>query len=82
MLSREALALLHTHIERRGDVTVDDSNREAYRELARAGLMVAGNTFALGEESVYHVTRPGFERNAELLAASAPWPGSAAAPAR
>ncbi len=45
-----------------------DTNREAYRELARAGLMVAGNSFAGGDESVYHVTKEGFERRAELLA--------------
>ena len=28
--------------------------------------MVAGNTFAGGEESIYHVTKAGFERKAEL----------------
>ena len=41
--------------------------RAAYLELARAGLMVVGNTFAGGEESMYHVTKSGFERKAELL---------------
>ena len=64
------------------DIEVDDSNRETYRELARAGLMVVGNSFAGGEESMYHVTKEGFERKAELLAATAPSPGSAAAPHR
>jgi hypothetical protein len=44
--------------------------------------MVVGNSFARGEESVYHVTKTGFERKAELLAATAPSPGSAAAPRR
>jgi hypothetical protein len=68
MLSHEALALFRQHIERHGDIEVDDSNRETYRELARAGLMVAGNSFAGGDESVYHVTKEGFERRAELLA--------------
>jgi hypothetical protein len=82
MLSHEALALFRQHIERHGDIEVDDSNRETYRELARAGLMVVGNSFARGEDSVYHVTRAGFERKAELLAATAPSPGSAAAPRR
>jgi hypothetical protein len=82
MLSRKALALFRQHIEGRGDIDVDDSNREAYRELVRAGLMVAGNSFARGEESVYHVTKTGFERKTELLAATAPSPGSAAAPRR
>jgi hypothetical protein len=79
MLSHEALVLFRQHIERHGDIEVDDSNRETYRELARAGLMVVGNSFARGEKSVYHVTKTGFERKAELLAATAPSPGSAAA---
>jgi hypothetical protein len=78
MLSKRALALFRLHIERRGDIMVDDSNRNAYRKLARAGLMVAGNSFAGGQESVYHVTKLGFERKAELLAAASPSPGSAA----
>jgi hypothetical protein len=52
MLSKRALALFRQHIERRGDIIVDDSNHESYRELARAGLMVACNSFAGGEESV------------------------------
>jgi hypothetical protein len=67
-LSDAALALFRLHIERRGDVAVTDANRELFRELARAGLMVAGNSFARGVESVYSVTREGFERKAELLA--------------
>ena len=41
--------------------------------------MIVGNTFAGGQDSVYHVTKEGFERKAELLAATAPLPGSAAA---
>jgi hypothetical protein len=81
MLSQEALALFRLHVERHGDVDVD-ANREVYRELERAGLMVVGNTFAGGQDSVYHVTRLGFERKAELLAATAPLPDSAAAPRR
>jgi hypothetical protein len=40
--------------------------------------MVVGNTFAGGQDSIYHVTKEGFERKAELLAATAPLPGSAA----
>ena len=81
MLSKQALALFREHLEQRRTIDVD-TNREAYRELARAGLMVVGNSFARGEESVYHVTKTGFERKAELLAATAPSPGSAAAPRR
>jgi hypothetical protein len=81
MLSQEALALFRLHVERHGDVDVD-ANRKAYRELERAGLMVVGNTFAGGQDSIYHVTKEGFERKAELLAATAPWPDLAAAPRR
>jgi hypothetical protein len=66
-LSHAALALFRLHIERLGDVDVD-ANRKAYRELERAGLMIVGNTFAGGQDSIYHVTKLGFERKAELLA--------------
>jgi hypothetical protein len=78
MLSKRALALFRMYIERRGEIMVDDSNRKADRELARAGLMVAGNSFAGGQENVYHVTKLRFERKAELLAATSPSPVSAA----
>jgi hypothetical protein len=81
MLSNEALALFRLHVERHGDVDVV-AYRETYRELERAGLMVVGNTFAGGQDSVYHVTKEGFERRAELLAATAPLPDSVAAPRR
>ena len=66
-LSDAALALFRLHVERHGQVEVDDATRPVYRELARAGFMVAGNTFAGGEESIYHVTKAGFEHKAELL---------------
>ena len=67
MLSKQALTLFRQHLEQRRTIDVD-TNRDTYRELARAGLMVAGNSFAGGDESVYHVTKEGFERRAELLA--------------
>ncbi len=76
-LSPAALALFRLHVERHGDLDVD-AHRETYRELERAGLMVVGNTFAGGQDSIYHVTREGFERKAELIAATSPAPGSAA----
>ena len=66
-LSEKALALFRLHVEQRRTVDVD-VNRETYRELARAGLMVAGNSYAGGEENVYHVTKLGFDRKSELLA--------------
>ena len=68
MLSPAALALFRRHIELHGNIRVDDSNRETFRELARAGLMVAANSFTHGPEAIYRVTKEGFERKAELLA--------------
>ena len=45
MLSKRALALFRKHLEQCR--TIDgETNREAYRELAKAGLMIVGNTFA------------------------------------
>ena len=67
-LSEAALALFRLHVERHGDIDVDDETRPLYRELACAGLMRAVNTYAGGAESAYRVTREGFERKAELLA--------------
>ena len=66
-LSDAALALFRQHIERRGDIIVDDDNREPYRELEGAGLMVKGNSFRYGPGSIYSVSKLGFERKAELL---------------
>jgi hypothetical protein len=65
-LSPAALALFRLHVERQGQIAVDDATRESYRELARAGLMRAGSTFRDGEESIYRLTPEGFERKAEL----------------
>lgn len=67
MLSKEALALFRLHIQERRTVDVEE-NREAYRELERAGLMVVGSGYAGGQDCLYHVTKLGFERKAELLA--------------
>ena len=60
-LSESALSLLRLHVERKGDVAVDGSTREAYRELAAAGLMIPGHSFAGGRESLCRLTREGFE---------------------
>jgi hypothetical protein len=67
-ISAEALSLFRVHVERRGNMIVDDSNRAAYEELARAGLMKAGHSFLHGRNSIYGLTKEGFERKAELLA--------------
>jgi hypothetical protein len=65
-LSKAAMSLFRLHVERQGRIAVDDSTREPYRELARAGLMRAGSTFRDGAESVYVLTPEGFERRTEL----------------
>lgn len=67
MLSEAALALFRLHIARHGQVEVDDITRPIYRELAAAGLMRAGHSFTGGDESIYRVTKLGFERKSELL---------------
>ena len=67
MLSNEALVLFRHHIELHGNILIDDANREAYRELERAGLMVLGNSYRDGPGTVYLVSKLGFERKAELL---------------
>jgi hypothetical protein len=60
MLSEAALAILRPHVEH-DNIHIDDSNREAHRELARPGLMDAVHTFALGRESRYRLTKEGRE---------------------
>ena len=57
MLSNEALALFLRHAD--GRITVDDSNRDACRELAREGVLVVGHSFAAGREAFYVPTAMG-----------------------
>jgi hypothetical protein len=57
-LSEEALALLKRNLTG-PQILVSDDNRDAYRELARAGLMVPLHTFAHGDESAYRLTEAG-----------------------
>lgn len=65
-LSEAAIDRFRRHLA--GDRDVTDENRAAYRELAAAGLMAAGHTFRDGDESMYSLTKEGFERKGELLA--------------
>jgi len=69
--SEPALALFRLHVERQGQIAVDDATRELYRELARHGLMRAGSTFRDGEESIYRLTQAGSEFSMPLLSESA-----------
>jgi hypothetical protein len=74
-LSEAALCLLRrrTSGER---VPVTDDTRPAYRELAGAGLMVAGHSFTGGRESVFKFTEAGWGL------ATATWPEESALPRR
>ena len=58
-LSEAALSLFRLHVERMGEIDVDDSNRDAYRELEAEGLVLKGRPF-VGEPR-YHLTRGGFD---------------------
>lgn len=49
-----------------GDQEVTDANREAYRELAAAGIMVSVGTFTKGDDCVFQFTRQGWERRHEF----------------
>lgn len=66
-LSPAALSLFRLHVERRGQIPVDDATRPLYRELAGHGLMRAGSTFRDGAESIYRLTEMGFVRKGEIL---------------
>ncbi len=65
-LSEAALALFRLHVERMGKIDVDNTNREAYRDLEAAGLVLLGRPF-VGEPR-YHLTRAGYELKLELMA--------------
>ncbi|WP_165233286.1 hypothetical protein [Aquisphaera insulae] len=47
-MSDHALAVFRQFVEENGNLPIDDSNREAYRELAREGLMIPGHSFTRG----------------------------------
>jgi hypothetical protein len=63
-LSRAARKTVARHLA--GDRNVTDVNREAYRELARAGIMYPVSTFAGGPESLFRFTSRGWERRHEF----------------
>ncbi len=64
-LSEAALALLRARVAG-GSRAVDDSNREAYRELARAGIMYPVSGFISGPEYLFRWTDEGWARRFEL----------------
>jgi hypothetical protein len=64
-LSEVATALLRSRVEG-GSREVNDSNREAYRELARAGIMYAVSGFTSGPEYLFRWTDEGWEKRFEF----------------
>jgi hypothetical protein len=76
-LSDPALALLHAHVEQGSELTVNDSNRIACRELAAAGLMIPGHSFTRGREAFYVLTEVG-RKFAAIK--NAPWHAESASP--
>ncbi len=63
-LSDAAIAQFRLHVDRMGQIDVDDSNREAYVELEQAGLVMNSRPFAGNQ--LYSLTRKGFEKKVEL----------------
>ena len=62
-LSGSALSLLKTYA---GDIPVDESNRQACRELAKESLLVVGHDFSKGREAFYRITEIGLKMIAVL----------------
>lgn len=65
-LSEAARAQMRRHVEQSG-IRVDDANREAYRELARAGIMYPVSTFLRGPEAYFRFTDFGWDHRHEIL---------------
>ena len=57
-MSDAALDVFRRFLERNGELPVDDSNRDAYRELAGQRLMIPGHSFKSGW-SFYALTDAG-----------------------
>jgi hypothetical protein len=64
-LSEAARKALERHLA--GDKEVTDANREAYRELARAGIMIPLHSFIGGWEAAFKFTWQGWERRFEWI---------------
>ena len=68
-LSEPALSLLRLRLAGRR-VEVSPENRDAYRELAAAGLAEPVHTFTKGRDSHYRLTLAAVDRTAEFLSGS------------
>jgi hypothetical protein len=76
-ISRAARRTLAQHLA--GERHVTDANRDAYRELARAGIMESVGTFIKGDDCVFQLTHQGSERSHKLLRPSPRFSASAIA---
>ena len=76
-ISRAARKTLARHLA--GDKEVTDANRDAYRELARAGIMESEGTFIRGDDCVFQFTHQGWERRHEFQRPSPRFSASAIA---
>ncbi len=65
-LSPAAMAMFRLHVERAG-IRVDDTNRDAHRELAAAGILYPVSTFARGPEAYFRFTDFGWDQREEIL---------------
>lgn len=72
-LSDAALTLLRHRIATK-DGSVTPENLEAYRELARAGIMYPVSGFKSGAEATFRFTADGWARREEWVNAPAPHP--------
>jgi hypothetical protein len=68
-ISESALSLLR-HLVAGERVEVTAANKEAYRELARAGMMYPASGFVGGPEAIFRFTEEGWARKDEILAAA------------
>jgi len=68
-LSEAARSLLRRRLNGE-EIEITDRNRPAYRELARAGIMIPLHTFAKGDESAYRFTDEGWKRRFEFIAST------------
>jgi hypothetical protein len=66
-LSESALALLRCRLATQ-DNRGDNTNREAYRGLVRAGIMFAVSGFVSGPEASFRFTDEGWARRGEFIA--------------
>jgi hypothetical protein len=71
-LSKSAIVLLRHRLETK-DNRVTDANRDAYRELVKAGIMFAVSGFATGPEASIRFTELGWSMRERFISADSPF---------